>query len=138
MVEQTARRMPRGWPADVQPPGSDDWQESAVAWLLEVVPPQYRKHAVLRRNPLALAAVARHHAGACVEGARQGYRSVRAELSDRVPAHVIDGILVAYRTEGKRLTTGLSRQAQRPALGLHVQDDVTCPGRPRCGAGRSR
>ena len=103
MVEQTARRMPRGWPADVQPPGSDNWQESAVAWLLEVVPPRYRKHAVLRRNPLALAALARHHAGACVEGARQGYRAVRAELSERVPAHVIDGMLVAYRTEGKRL-----------------------------------
>lgn len=74
-----------------------------MAWLLDVVPPEYRKHAVLRRNPVALAAVARHHADASVEGARQGYRHVRTELGDHVASHVIDGVLVAYRTEGQRL-----------------------------------
>jgi len=56
-----------------------------------------------RRNTVSMPCCAAILAGACVEGARQGYRAVRAELSERVPAHVIDGILVAYRTEGKRL-----------------------------------
>jgi hypothetical protein len=119
MVEQTTQQVPPGWPADVQLPGSADWAESAVAWLLEVVPPQYRKHAVLRRNPVALAALARHHADACVEGARQGYRNVRAELGKRVPSHVVDGVLVAYRTEGTRLvaTSHAVELVERALLG---------------------
>jgi hypothetical protein len=74
-----------------------------VAWLLDVVPPDYRLYGVLRRHPIALAIMAKYHLAACVEGARQGYRSTRTELSGLLPAHGVDAVLTAYRTEGRRL-----------------------------------
>lgn len=74
-----------------------------MTWLLDVVPPDYRLHGVLRRHPVALATMARYHARACVEGARQGYRTARTELADVLPAHALDAVLAAYRIEGQRL-----------------------------------
>jgi hypothetical protein len=74
-----------------------------VAFLLDVLPPDYRAHAVLRRHPAALASVARYHARACLEGARQGYRRARGELAESVPPHAVDGVLAAYRAEGFKL-----------------------------------
>jgi hypothetical protein len=52
---------------------------------------------------VALAAMARHHTAACVEGARQGYRTARTELTGVLPPHALDAVLTAYRTEGQRL-----------------------------------
>jgi hypothetical protein len=94
---------PAGWPAGVHPPGSDDFEVTAVGWLLEVVPPDYRLHGVLRRYPIALATMARYHSKACVEGARHGYRTARTELAGTMPPHAIDTVLAAYRKEGARL-----------------------------------
>jgi len=87
----------------VHPPGSEDFESTAVGWLLDVVPPDYRLHGVLRRYPVALAALARYHSKACVEGARQGYRTARTELAGVLPPHAIDTVLAAYRKEGARL-----------------------------------
>jgi hypothetical protein len=98
-----AAYLPPGWPAGVHPPGSEDFERTAVAWLLDVVPPDYRLYGVLRRHPIALAAMASHHVAACVEGARQGYRTARSELGEALPPHGIDSVLVAYRSEGHRL-----------------------------------
>ena len=94
---------PPGWPAGVHPPGSDDFESTAVGWLLDVVPPDYRLHGVLRRYPVALATMARYHSRACVEGARQGYRTARTELAGALPPHAVDTVLAAYRQEGARL-----------------------------------
>jgi hypothetical protein len=58
---------------------------------------------VLRRYPLALAAMAIHHTRACVTGAREGYRSARTELGAALPPHALDAVLAAYRAEGRRL-----------------------------------
>ena len=87
----------------MHPPGSEDFESTAVGWLLDVVPPDYRLHGVLRRYPVALAALARYHSKACVEGARQGYRTARTELAGVLPPHAIDTVLAAYRKEGARL-----------------------------------
>jgi hypothetical protein len=87
----------------VHPPGSEEFESTAVGWLLDVVPPDYRLHGVLRRYPVALAALARYHSKACVEGARQGYRTARTELAGVLPPHAIDTVLAAYRKEGARL-----------------------------------
>ena len=95
--------IPPGWPAGVHPPGSEDFESTAVGWLLDVVPPDYRLHGVLRRYPVALATMARYHSKACVEGARQGYRTARTELTGALPPHAIDTVLAAYRKEGARL-----------------------------------
>jgi hypothetical protein len=98
-----AAYIPPGWPAGVHPPGSEGFEQTAVTWLLDVVPPDYRLHGVLRRHPVALAAMARHHLAACVRGAREGYRTARAELGDELPPGGVEAVLDAYRTEGSRL-----------------------------------
>jgi hypothetical protein len=98
-----AAHLPPGWPAAVHPPGSERFEQTAVSWLLDVVPPDYRLHGVLMRYPAALAALARHHVNACVEGARQGYRSARTELGGELPPGGIESVLEVYRNEGARL-----------------------------------
>jgi hypothetical protein len=103
MIGGVTAYIPTGWPTGVHPPGTDGFEQTAVSWLLDVVPPDYRLHGVLLRHPVALAALARHHLAACVEGARQGYRSVRAELGHDLPPSSIAAVLAAYQTEGRRL-----------------------------------
>jgi len=100
-----AAYLPPGWPTGVHPPGSEGFERTAVAWLLDVVPPDYRLHGVLQRHPVALATLARRHLAACVEGARQGYRTARTELGDVLPVSGVDAVLAAYRSEGQRLVT---------------------------------
>jgi hypothetical protein len=95
--------VPPGWPAGVHPPGSEEFERSAIAWLLEVVPSDYLLHGVLRRHPVALATLARHHLQACVDGARSGYRTARTELGPHLPPSAIEAVLTAYRNEGLRL-----------------------------------
>jgi hypothetical protein len=101
--EVAAAFVPTGWPDGVHPPGTPGFEQTAVNWLLDVVPPDYRLHGVLVRHPVALATLARHHLAACVEGARQGYRSARAELGDDLPPGGLAAVLSAYQTEGQRL-----------------------------------
>ena len=100
-----AAYLPPGWPTGVHPPGSEGFERTAVAWLLDMVPPDYRLHGVLQRHPIALATLARRHLAACVEGARQGYRTARTELGGVLPVSGVDAVLAAYRSEGHRLVT---------------------------------
>ncbi|MEV7965543.1 hypothetical protein AB0O34_06115 [Sphaerisporangium sp. NPDC088356] len=74
-----------------------------MAWLLDAVPPDYRAYGVLRRHPLALARMARHHVNAMVEAARTGYRGAAVDLKGHLPPHAIEAVLEAYRREGPRL-----------------------------------
>ncbi len=74
-----------------------------MAWLLDAVPPDYRAYGVLRRHPLALARMARHHVNASVEAARAGYRGAAVDLKEHLPPHAIEAVLAAYRREGPRL-----------------------------------
>ena len=94
--------LPADWPEAVEPPGAERFEESAVAWLLEVVP-EYRRHPVVCRFPAILAAIARHTVQGALEGTRQGYRVARTEMGEAAPPHAVDGALIAYRTEGRRL-----------------------------------
>jgi hypothetical protein len=98
-----AAYLPPGWPAGVHPPDSEEFEQTAVTWLLDVVPPDYRLHGVLRRHPYALAVLARHHVAACVRGARDGYRSARTELGGKLPPGGVEAVLEVYRAEGSRL-----------------------------------
>jgi hypothetical protein len=100
-----AAYLPPGWPTGVHPPGSEGFERTAVAWLLDMVPPDYRLHGVLQRHPIALATLARRHLAACIEGARQGYRTARTELGGVLPMSGVDAVLAAYRSEGHRLVT---------------------------------
>jgi hypothetical protein len=98
-----AAYLPPGWPAGVHPPGTEGFEQTAVTWLLDVLPADYRVHGVLRRHPVALAAVARHYLDACVAGARSGYRGARTELSGALPPQAVEAVLQVYQDEGRRL-----------------------------------
>ena len=95
--------VPPGWPAEVLPPQAPDWERSAVAWLLDLGPPDYRAHEVLRRHPVVLARFAAGHVASAVEAARHGLRTVRADLRGVVPPEVVDAAVAAYEREGRRL-----------------------------------
>ena len=58
--------LPPGWPEEVRPPGAPDWERTAVGWLYDLVPPEYRSHEVLRRYPVLLARFAADHVTAGV------------------------------------------------------------------------
>ncbi len=136
MMVPMATYTPPGWPAGVHPPGSDDFESTAVGWLLDIVPPDYRLHGVLRRYPVALATMARYHSRACVEGARQGYRTARTELAGALPPHAIDTVLAAYRKEGARLAAtaravGLVERALRgEVFTSKMSPSTTAPPQP--------
>jgi hypothetical protein len=118
-----------------------------VSWLLDVVPPDYRLHGVLVRHPVALAALARHHLAACVEGARQGYRCARAELGKDLPPSGLTAVLAAYQAEGRRLVAAaraaelvshaLRGEAFVPQLG-GTQDSGRFAGRTKTDAATGR
>jgi hypothetical protein len=97
-----AAYLPPAWPPAVSAPGSEDWERSAVAWLLDLLP-DYREHPDLHRYPAILASVAHHTLRGALDGAREGYRTVRTELGARVPPHAIDAALKAYQAEGRRM-----------------------------------
>ena len=95
--------VPPGWPAEVLPPDTPGWERSATGWLFDLCPPDYRAHEVLRRYPVLLARFAGDHVAAGLEAARKGWRTVRVELADQLPAEAIEAAMTAYEREGARL-----------------------------------
>jgi hypothetical protein len=104
--------LPPGWPEQVRPPGAPDWEQSAVAWLFDQCPPDYRAYDVLRRHPLVLGRFAASCLDGAVTAAATGLRTVRAELRERVPPEAVEAAVAAYEREGNRL------QAARRAVDL--------------------
>lgn len=114
---------PPGWPEPVRPPHAPDWERTAVAWLYDLCPPEYRAHEVLRRYPLLLARFAAGHVAAGVAAARQGLRTARAELRDLVPPEAVEAALAAYDREGRRLVQA-GRQVELVAAALRGERHV--------------
>jgi hypothetical protein len=101
----TEGHAPAGWPAEVRPPGAPDWQRTAVGWLFDLCPPDYRAYDVLRRYPVVLARFAADHIAAAQEAAKHGLATARAELRDAVPPEAVEAALAAYERESRRLIT---------------------------------
>ncbi|MDQ3577098.1 MAG: hypothetical protein M3443_05755 [Actinomycetota bacterium] len=99
----TSRDLPPNWPSAVWSPGTPDWEASASRWLLDQVPPEYRRYDVLRRYPVLLARFASDHTRAALEAARTGWRSLRVDLRDQLPAEALDAAMDAYEREGSRV-----------------------------------
>ncbi len=76
-----------------------------MAFLFDVCPPDYRRHAVLKRHPVVLARFAIHHVHGAIAAARAGYAQARSELRDLVPPEVVSEALAAYEVEGARLVS---------------------------------
>ena len=103
---------PPGWPDQVRPPAAPDWEQTAVAWLFDQCPPDYRAYDVLRRYPVVLARFAASCLDGAVAAAADGLRTARAELRDQVPPEAVEAAVAAYEREGNRL------QAARRAVDL--------------------
>lgn len=71
--------------------------------MLELCPPDYRGHPVLRRYPVILARLANVHAQASLSAARAAYAGARRDLAGRVPPEAIEEALAALSKEGARL-----------------------------------
>ncbi len=95
--------VPPGWPTDVMPPGAPDWEQSAVAWLLDQCPADYRGYPVLRRHPVVLARFAAQFVEGQIRSSREALATTRSSLGEYVENTVLDDAAQAIQAEGARL-----------------------------------
>jgi hypothetical protein len=93
------------------------YEAQVTGWLLDRLPPEYRT-SPLRTHPVVLAMAAREHARARLEGAREVYRNLRAEVREFVEPEEIDAGLVALEALAAQFSrtlreVGLVEQALR-------------------------
>ncbi|MBO9520529.1 MAG: hypothetical protein J7518_03245 [Nocardioidaceae bacterium] len=101
---------PPGWPREVRPPGASGWEPSAVAWLLDQCPPEYRGYPALRRHPVLLARFARLHVEACQAAVDRGLSEARGSLRDVATRDEIAAAIEVWEREKARLL-GVRRSA---------------------------
>lgn len=94
---------PPGWPPQVRPPGAPRWEDTAVGWLLDQCPPDYRSYAGLRRHPLVLARFTALHTEASIEATQRGISEARTSLRDFLPTESVEGAISMWQREGARL-----------------------------------
>jgi hypothetical protein len=109
---RTPAYVPPGWPAQVRPPGTPGWEVSAVAYLLDCCPPDFRAYRVLRNHPVVLAQFATHFVNGQHDAAQRGLAAIRTSVSDYVEADVVEAATQAWLEQG----AGLART--RRAVGL--------------------
>lgn len=94
---------PPGWPQGVRPPGAEEWEVTAAAFLLDFCPADYRAYAVLRRHPVVLARFASAFVEAQVSASAGGLGTLRTGLHDHVPPEVIQAAVQAWEEQSARL-----------------------------------
>ncbi|WP_205472538.1 hypothetical protein [Nocardioides sp. SYSU D00038] len=109
---------PPGWPREVRPPDAPRWEDTAVAWLLDLCPPDYRTRPVLRRHAVVLARFAVLHVEASVAATKRGLSEARAELRDVAEPDVVEAAVEVFLAEDARLAgvrraVGLVEEALR-------------------------
>ncbi len=109
---------PPGWPRQVRPPGAPGWERTAVNWLLDICPPEFRSYDVLRRHEVVLARFAVIHVEACQAAARRGLSEARAALRDVASTDTVEAALQVWHSEearllGERRAVGLVEEALR-------------------------
>ncbi|MGH3369717.1 MAG: hypothetical protein ACRDPR_06930 [Nocardioidaceae bacterium] len=103
---------PPGWPRQVRPPDAPDWERTAVGWLLDICPPEYRGYPVLRRHEVVLARFALLHVEASLASVRRGLSEARSVLRDVADPATIEAAVEAWHAEAARLL------GERRAVGL--------------------
>lgn len=109
---------PAGWPAEVRPPDAPDWERTAVNWLFDICPPEYRQHAALRRHVVVLARFAVLHVEASQTACRRGLSEARTTLRDVADLDTVEAAIEAWQAEEARLlgvhrAVGLVEEALR-------------------------
>ncbi|QZY30617.1 hypothetical protein [Nocardioides coralli] len=103
---------PPGWPREVRPPDTPDWETTAASWLLDLCPADYRRYAGLRRHVVVLARFAVLHVDAGLAACRRGLSEARADLGQVAEPAVVDAAIQTFQLEEARLL------AARRAVGL--------------------
>jgi hypothetical protein len=103
---------PPGWPRQVRPPGAPGWERSAVSWLLDICPPEYRSYPTLRRHDVVLARFAVLHVEASQAAVRRGLSEARANLREVADPDTVERAVETWQAEEARLL------AERRAVGL--------------------
>jgi len=94
---------PPGWPVPVRPPGCVDWERSAVAFLFDCCPADYRGYPVLRRHPAVLAGFATAYVEAQVRADAEALAGLRVSLETVAPPEVIQAAVEAWQEQSARL-----------------------------------
>jgi hypothetical protein len=109
---------PPGWPPQVRPPGAPAWERTAVAWLLDVSPPEYRGYPVLRNHEVVLARFALLHVEGGQAAVRRGLSEARGVLRGVADPDTVASAVLAWQAEearlaGERRAVGLVEEALR-------------------------
>lgn len=102
-LPENALYTPPGWPDAVRPPHAPEWEPTAVAFLLDCCPADYRLYPVLRRHPVVLARFAAEHVESQIRACREGLGGVRASLDGVVAPHVVDEATAAWQQQAAAL-----------------------------------
>lgn len=94
---------PPGWPRQVRPPDTPDWEETAAAWLLDLCPPDYRRFPGLRRHVVVLARFAVLHVEAQQLATRRGLSEIRGDLKHVATEAVVQAAVETFQLEDARL-----------------------------------
>jgi hypothetical protein len=100
---RTSAYVPPGWPAQVRPPGVPGWEASAIAYLLDCCPADFRSYRVLRNHPVVLAQFATHFVNGQHEAAQHGLAAIRTSVSELVEADVAEAATQAWLEQRARL-----------------------------------
>lgn len=102
----------------MRPPGVADWEPTAVNWLLDICPPEYRDYPGLRRHPAILARFAVLHTEASQAAIDRGLSEARGFLRDVAGEVEIEAAITVWEREkarliGVRRAVGLLEEALR-------------------------
>ncbi len=94
---------PPGWPSEVRPPGAPGWETTAIAYLLDCCPADFRAYRVVLNHPIVLAQFAMRFVRGQQEASQQGLAEVRTSLSEYVDPDVVEAAAQAWLEQGARL-----------------------------------
>ncbi|MGA4507563.1 hypothetical protein ACQB6R_07605 [Propionibacteriaceae bacterium G1746] len=103
VAEHSRMFIPAGWPTDVLPPSEPEWEHSAIGFLLDCCPADYRAYPLLRRQPVVLARFAAQFVESQLRATRDGIAQARSSLGDYVDAPVLDDSVEVLQREEARL-----------------------------------
>lgn len=102
----------------MRPPDAPGWEHTAVNWLLDLCPPDFRGYPGLRKHPVVLARFAVVQVEACQAAARRGISEARADLREVTGPEVAEAAVQTWQIEearlaGVRRAVGLVEEAIR-------------------------
>lgn len=95
--------VPPGWPEQVRPPGAPDWERTAIAFLLDCCPSDFRGYPVLRNHPVVLARFATQFVEGQYQSTQEGLAGARISLIDYVSADVVESAAQAWLEQSAQL-----------------------------------